>query len=153
MPTIDDVYRKFGEVAEAAQLLETELGTLLLFARATEEGLIENKNPARAADILASVKRSTLGQLLKNLQNQTQELDALEALLSAALQERNRLFHSFYRQHNLRRNSDEGRILMLADLDLIHYALLDAYKAVLKLGGIDIDVVAMKELPTRHLPI
>jgi hypothetical protein len=27
--SLDDVYRKFGETAEAAQLLETELGTLL----------------------------------------------------------------------------------------------------------------------------
>ena len=27
MPTLDDVYRKFGEASEAAQLLETELGT------------------------------------------------------------------------------------------------------------------------------
>ena len=32
MPTLDDVYRKFGEASEAAQLLETELGTLLLVA-------------------------------------------------------------------------------------------------------------------------
>ena len=30
MPTLDDVYRKFGEASEAAQLLETELGTMLL---------------------------------------------------------------------------------------------------------------------------
>ena len=30
MPTLDDVYRKFGETAEAAQLLETELGTALM---------------------------------------------------------------------------------------------------------------------------
>jgi hypothetical protein len=29
MPTLDDVFRKFGETAEAAQLLETELGNLL----------------------------------------------------------------------------------------------------------------------------
>ena len=30
MPTLDDVYRKFGETAEAAQLLETDLGTIAL---------------------------------------------------------------------------------------------------------------------------
>jgi hypothetical protein len=77
MPTLDDVYRKFGETAEAAQLLETELGNLLMMARCIDEGLIENKNPARAADILDSVNRNTLGQLLKNLNNRTQSLDAL----------------------------------------------------------------------------
>jgi DNA primase len=153
MPTLDQVYRKFGEAAEAAQLLETEFGNMLLAARCIDEGLIESKNPSRAADILDSVNRQTLGQLLKALNNQTQSLDALDNLLSKALQERNRLFHSFYRKHNFRRNSEEGRILMLQDLEAIHSALLDAYKTVLKLSGVDLDAVAGIELPTRHLPI
>ena len=131
MPAIDDVYRKFGEAAEAAQLLETELGNMLLAARCLDEGLLENKNPTRATDILASVNRYTRGQRLKNLNVTTDSLDALDALWSEALQERNRLFHSFYRKHNFRRNSDEGRILMLHDFDAIHSALLDAYKASL----------------------
>lgn len=153
MPTLDDVYRKFGDAAEAAQLLETELGNMLLFAHAIDEGLLETKDPARAADILASVNRQTLGQLLKNLNNQTQSLDHLEALLSTALKERNRLFHSFYRQHNFRRNSDEGRSLMLEDLEAIHSAVFEAYKAILKLRGVDLDAMAGIKLPTRHLPI
>jgi hypothetical protein len=59
MPALDEVYRKFGEVAEAAQLL----------------------------------------------------------LLANALAERNQPFHSFYRKHNFRRNSKEGRAKMLEDLD------------------------------------
>jgi hypothetical protein len=153
MTTLDDVYRKFGETAEAAQLIETDLGTILLTARCMSEGLLTNKNPARAADILSSVNRQTLGQLLKNLNNRTQSLDALEDLLSKALQARNRLFHSFYRQHNLRRNSDEGRSLMLQDLEAIHATLLDAYKALLILSGVDVDALAGMALPTGHLPI
>jgi hypothetical protein len=153
MPSLDDVYRKFGEAAEAAQLVETELGTMLLAARCIEEGLLENTDPARAADIFGSVNRHTLGQLLKNLNNHTQSLDALEGLLSKALLERNRLFHSFYRTHNFRRNSDEGRALMLEDLEVIHSALLEAYKAILKLGGIDLDTMTHVVLPNRHLAI
>jgi hypothetical protein len=39
MPTLDEIYRKFGEVAEAAQLLETELGTMQLWAKGTEHDL------------------------------------------------------------------------------------------------------------------
>jgi hypothetical protein len=153
MPTLDDVYRKFGETAEAAQLLETELGTILMMARCIDEGLLGQKNPTRAADILDSVNRHTLGQLLKNLNNRTQSLDALDALLVKARDERNRLSHSFYREHNFRRNSDEGRALMLEDLETVHSALLDAYKAVLALGGVDLDEMAEMQLPTRHLPI
>lgn len=153
VPSVDDVYRKFGEAAEAAQLVETELGNMLLAARCRDEGLLENKNPARAADILGSVDRQTLGQLLKSLNNHSESLDALDSVLSKALQERNRLLHSFYRQHNFRRNSDEGRALMLQDLETIHSALLHAYKAILALSGVDLDALAGMRLPTRHLPI
>jgi hypothetical protein len=155
MPTLDDVYRKFGEAAEAAQLLETALGNLLMMALCIDEGLLEKKNPARAADVLDSVNHHTLGQLLKGLNNRTQSLDALEALLVKARDERNRLSHSFYREHNFRRNSEEGRDFMMEDLEGIHSALLDAYKAVLALGGMDLDALAKTEmkLPTRHVPI
>jgi hypothetical protein len=145
MPTLDDVYQKFGETAEAAQLLETELGNILMVARCIDEGLLEKKNPTRAADILDSVNRHTLGQLLTNLNNRTQ---SLEALLVKARDERNRLSHSFYREHNFRRNSDEGRTLMLADLETVHSALLDAYKAALALSGADLDEMAETPLPT-----
>lgn len=153
MPSLDDVYRKFGGTAEAAQLIETELGTMLLAARCIEEGLLENKNPGRATDILGSVNRHTLGQLLKNLKNHTQSLDALEDLLLGALEGRNCLFHSFYRKHNFRRNSDEGRALMMEDLEAIHSVLLEAYKAIMKLSGVDLDAMTNIELPKRHVPI
>ena len=59
----------------------------------------------------------------------------------------------FTREHNFRRNSDEGRALMLQDLEGIHSALLDAYKAVLALSGVDLDAASGMQLPTRHLPI
>ncbi len=150
---LNDVYRRFGEAAEAAQLLETELGILLLKFHCEGEGLFESQNPSRAAEIFACVDRQTLGQILKNLNNRTQSLDALEALLSKALQARNRLFHTFYPKHNFRRNSDEGRTVMMQDLDAIHSALMDAYKAILALRGIDLDTLTLTTLPTRHLPI
>lgn len=157
MPTLDDVYRKFGETAEAAQLLETQLGTMLLLTRSAEERLFTEPNPERASDIYDTINRQTLGQLLKGLGRTTQSLDALESLLSKALQERNRLFHSFYRHHNFRRNSDEGRALMLKDIESIHDTLLRAYKAVTLLSGVDLDAVANSAveytLPTRHVPI
>src|ERR1019366_2145994 len=119
MPTLDDVYRKFGMVSEAAQLLETELGTLLLGFGIVEEGLLmptPEANRERAADLLAGINRQTLGQLIKNAKRHTDALDQLEPLIGTAIEERNRLAHHFYRQHNLRRNSDGGRSIMLDDL-------------------------------------
>ena len=45
MTSLDDVYRKFGETSEAAQLLETELGNMLMMIKGLENNLIMEKNP------------------------------------------------------------------------------------------------------------
>jgi len=107
MPTLDDVYRKFGEVAEAAQLLETELGTMQLCANGEERNLFAGDKGELATEICNKINRSTLGQLLKRLAKSAGIPGDLELLLANALAERNQLFHSFYRKHNFRRNSDE----------------------------------------------
>jgi len=152
MPTLDDVYRKFGEASEAAQLLETELGNLLLLAGIVEADLIGN--PEKARPFLENINRATLGQLVARLKAGSPESVAhLEGLLARALKERNRLSHSFYREHNFRRNSDDGRALMLQDLEGIHTALLDAYKFLMLLSGVDLDKLTADRLPTRHLPL
>lgn len=155
--TLDDVYRKFGETAEAAQLLETELGNILLINRGAEAGLFVKPDPEIGSAILDTINRHTLGELIKRLNRSPQSLDALEAQLQSALRERNRLFHSFYRQHNFRRNSDEGRAVMLRDLGSIHETLLNAYKAVMLLSGVDLDAIVGSGVegnqPTAHVKI
>jgi len=153
MPSLDDVYRKFGEASEAAQLLETELGTMLLMIGAIEADLIENPDSERATEIYRRINRHTLGQLIKNLGRAADSVAHLEALLSRALAVRNRLSHSFYLRHNFRRNSEEGRAIMMDDLDSMHSKLLEAYKAVMLLSGVDLDRVVVETLPTGHLPI
>jgi hypothetical protein len=153
VPNLDDVYRKFGEASEAAQLLETELGTMLFAAGAIEADLFSSPGSARAAEILDFVNRQTLGQLLRSLNRSTDELTYLEPLLIGALKERNRLAHSFYRQHNFRRNSESGCQIMLDDLETIHKVVLDAYRGVLLLTGIDIYASHSIQPPQKHLPI
>jgi len=153
MPTLDDVYWKFGYAAEAAQLLETELGTMLIINGIVEENLVDQPDPNRAAELFGQIDNHTLGQLITKLKAKNQSIANLEDVLVKALDERNRLFHSFYRQHNFRRNSDEGRQRMLDDLESIHKTLLDAYKAVMLLSGVDLDKLSATGLPTRHLPI
>jgi hypothetical protein len=153
MPNLDDIYWKFGFAAEAAQLLETELGNALIKHGVVEENLVNQPNPNRAANLVRQIDKHTLGQLIAKLTGKNQSIANLEDVLAKALDERNRLFHSFYRQHNLRRNSDEGRQRMLDDLESIHETLLDAYKAVMLLSGVDLDKLSTTELPTKHLPI
>src|SRR5579871_1328737 len=115
MPTLDDVFRKFGEAAEAGQLLETELGTLLLSVETAKEGLIEGDG-IRATEIMRSINRTTLGGLIRRVKV-GQSLEEIELLLESALRARNRLMHSFYRQHNFRKFSEEGRTIMMDDLE------------------------------------
>ena len=153
MPTLDDVYWKFGYAAEAAQLLETELGNVLAKHGVVEKNLVSPPDPNRAAELFRQINKHTLRQLITKLKAVNQPIANLEDVLAKALDERNRLFHSFYRQHNFRRNSDEGRLRMLDDLESIHKTLLDAYKAVMLLLGVDLDKLSATELPTKHLPI
>ncbi len=152
-PSLNEVYRKFREVSEAAQLLETELGNLLFLHKGIEAGLFESKNPDAAARILEQINRNTLGQLLWQLRGNYNDLDALEILLNAAKAERNRLIHSFYREHNFRRNSVAGQRQMLQDLEEMHDKIIDAYKAITKLSGVDLDKIQIQVLPTGHVPI
>jgi len=42
---------------------------------------------------------------------------------------------------------------MLEDLETIHSVLLEAYKAIMKANGTDLDEMSSILLPTRHLPI
>jgi len=145
MPTLDDVYRKFGEVSEAAQLLETDFGTVMMFLGAVDHGLISPElkvDSQSAAKLMDRINRQTLGQLIRSTQQLTDAFGPIEVLLAAALDERNRLAHSFYRQHNLRKFSDGGRAMMMNDLESMHEVLLAAWKAVNLIQGIDLEVLA-----------
>jgi hypothetical protein len=152
MPTIEQVYAKFGEVAEAAQLLEVELGNLLLEAAIDQHGLSKIRSKGLGKKILGEIDRKTLGQLIAAVRRQVPPPASLLDELAVALAERNRLNHAFYRQHNLRRNSDEGRMLMLADLDQMHERIFDAYKSVMKWTGIDVTKSPIPFVPATHLP-
>jgi hypothetical protein len=135
VPTLDEVYQKFGFTAEAAQLLETELGNVLLLSAGVEHGWFIEPDGKFATELHDAINRSTLGQLFKRLEKSPLSLSDLETLFSSALRERNRLFHHFYRQHNFRRNSEEGRAIMWIDLNSIHETLHRAYKAVMMSGS------------------
>lgn len=169
MPTLDEVYTKFGEVSEAAQLLETEIGTLLLASRVndfvslTDDPTDNTLDSPFVVDSVAARKNldeinaSTLGRLIIAFGRSHARPEQFDELgLSAALKERNRLAHHFYRQHNFRRNSDAGRVIMMQDLESMHDTILEAYKVVNLISGIDLDalVAAQPEAPkTEGLPV
>ena len=68
MSSLADVHQKFGEASETAQLLETELGNILLAIEGRESGLFFGDRQEEAAEILRGINKSTLGQLFRKLQ-------------------------------------------------------------------------------------
>lgn len=128
MATRDELYAKFGVTAEAAQLFERELGTMLLCARALEHGWHVKADPNSARKLLDDIDRSTLGRLLGSLKDCVSLDDRLTERFASALQARNRLFHGFYESHNSKIQHDEGRDAMIADLEALHDELFNAWQ-------------------------
>lgn len=153
MPALDDVYRKFGEVSEAAQLLETQLGNMLLDIEGAEADLFSGDRPKEAREILQRINKRTLGQLIKSIDGKNQSLEHAAELFAEAITQRNRLSHSFFREHNFRRNSSEGCRIMLEDLESIHDTLLEAYLLALAISGVDLDLLPLIGLPVKHVKL
>ena len=65
MPTLDDVYRKFGEHPRPPSFWETQMGTLLLAHKCIGAGLLENPDPSSATAIYDQINKQTLGQLIR----------------------------------------------------------------------------------------
>jgi hypothetical protein len=141
MATREDVYTKFGLTAEAAQLFETELGTLLLSARGLKQGWHVKADPLGGQKLLKEINRSTLGRLLQSLQQHAGLDDGLTEKFASALNARNRLSHGFFEKHNFRIDSDEGRDLMIADLETLHTELFAAWQAAGAAAKLTIDVL------------
>ena len=153
MPTLEDVFAKFGLTAEAGQLLETELGNLLISDAVKLHGFDKIQNKVLARKILEEIDRKTLGQLIHALRKRRAIPPEFEEELEIALSERNRLNHAFYMEHNIRKNSEEGRQLMIADLEVIHDRIFRAYLSASKLSDIEISPEALEKAKTGHLPL
>lgn len=125
-----ELYAKFGIAAEAAQLFETELGTLLLCLKALDNNWHSVPDGAAARTLLDDIDRKTLGQLLQSLKRQIKFDDGLEDILLSALRARNRLTHGFFETHNFKIQSVSGRRDMIMDMDYLHGEMFKAWQVV-----------------------
>ncbi len=128
MASREELYAKFGITAEAAQLFETELGTLLLCARGLASGWHVVPDGESGRDLLRDIDKSTLGGLLSKLKRHVELDEDLSARFASALAARNRLNHGFYEHHNFKIQTDEGRDVMMADLEALHDELYTAWR-------------------------
>lgn len=145
MATREELYAKFGITAEAAQLFETELGTLLLSVTAIENGWYVAPDPVNARKALDQIEAHTLGRLLRVLKGKVSFDEHLAERFASALKARNRLNHGFYERHNFKIQTDEGRDAMIADLEELHEELFQVWRIA---SGL---TVAMSELVTEIL--
>lgn len=126
--TREAVYEKFGRTAEAAQLFETDLGSILLALEGGKHGLHISPNPALASDFFEKLNRKTLGQILKAVKERADVAEDVDAIFQHALAARNDLNHGFFEKHNFRIFDDQQRDLMIAELDRLHKQLDDCGK-------------------------
>jgi len=72
---------------------------------------------------------------LKQVGKSENHIDEVYSKLEDALKVRNRLSHSFFREHNFRRNTEDGCSIMLKDLICMHDILLEAYRELLEISN------------------
>lgn len=148
MVTRNEVYAKFGLAAEAAQLLETELGSILLALEGEKRRWRVSPNPDEAAAFYEKLDKKTLGQILSAVKSHTKLADDLEAEFQRGLLARNRLNHGFFQRHNFAIFEDEGRGAMTAELEDLHQELFTAYNVAQRISS----AMIARLLPTRALP-
>jgi uncharacterized protein YutE (UPF0331/DUF86 family) len=148
MTTRDDIYHKFGITAEAAQLLELELGTLLMSCHGLRNSLWEKGKSPEANKIYKKIDRSTLGRIISEVKKNTSIDESIEATFAEALKIRNELIHSFYWKHNFKIESDEGRDVMMEDLENMHNILFTAYQLAQGMADIMVQIV-VESLPEK----
>jgi hypothetical protein len=144
MPERYELYAKFGITAEAAQLFETDLGTLILALRGIENDWHVVPDGEAARSVLDGIERSTLGKLLKLLGGYIKLEGGLEDKFSSALVARNRLMHGWFEGHNFKIQTEVGRAEMIDDLDNLHAELFNAWQLAGMLSAAF--VAAMTEL-------
>jgi hypothetical protein len=112
--------------AEAAQLCETELGTLILYVQGVSSDWRAVPDPESAQAALDRIERSTLGGLISALNRQVGIDENTAERFASALQARNRLNHGCDERHNFKLEIDEERNEMFADLEGLHTELFNA---------------------------
>ncbi|MEH2556091.1 hypothetical protein V1286_003620 [Bradyrhizobium algeriense] len=127
MATVEQVYHDAGRALEAANLLETELGTCLLALDALETGSYANPDADAYARLREAIDSNTLGRSIRAIKAKLQITDSVDAVFQDALEARNLLAHRFFPHHGLKVHDPAGRDEMVAHIDRLRDAIWSAY--------------------------
>ena len=129
MASRDQLYAKFGITAEAAQLFETALGTVVLASKGHNNNWYGEQDPKAAAKALEVIESSTLGRVLEMLRQELRfEDDLVISQFKRGLIARNKLFHGFFERHNFKIQSEVGRDDMIAELEELYEELFRCWR-------------------------
>jgi hypothetical protein len=143
-----DVYAQFGAVACRVASFETILANiLLLHARLT--GKAPTADDLERMEEEFQQKRYTLGAFIKEVRAAVPVPEQTERLMKEALDRRNYLMHSFFRDKALEFVTEAGRARMMEELRLTEATVLTADKLTTKLAlelarhlGITLETIA-----------
>lgn len=117
-----EVYARFGLAVYFAQVFETGLVNLLVIGSAHRK---RSEDPLTVVDIdqmFAEHFSQTSGRLAKRIDEFVSDPEQVN-LIKTAVQERNRLIHHFFRDHDLDFMSNSGMQAMLDDADGVRVLL------------------------------
>ena len=122
---LQELYCKYGQTAEMAQVMELEAGNLTLAFISVwfNPQTITDEQRRMFQSLITDVDTRTFGNLLKEIRKTATISEEIENTLTEALEKRNYLAHRFFKKHNFAINSEEGRKAMNAELDDIYRAL------------------------------
>jgi hypothetical protein len=154
-----ELYAEFGMVAEKAQVLEFEAGNVALAFLTVffDKNDITPELTEMFRNIVDDLNHKTFGSMVRQLKKTLNLSDSIIEVIDEALERRNYLTHHFFRKHNFRLFSEEGRKIMIAELkeiqekiDKAHQMMSAISSLMLQIAGHDLDVnkVAL-EMQTR----
>lgn len=85
-------------------------------------------DPVDARKALDQIEAHTLGRLLGVLKGKISLDEHLAERFASALRARNRLNQGFYERHNFKIQTEEGRNVMIADLEELHEELFQVWR-------------------------
>ncbi|HSE18654.1 MAG TPA: hypothetical protein VLB46_16480 [Pyrinomonadaceae bacterium] len=122
---LQELYCKYGRTAEMAQVMEFEAGNLALAFISVwfDPKTITDEQRHMFQGVIDDVDKRTFGNLLKQIRKTVTISEKIEQTVTEALEKRNYLTHRFFKKHNFAINSEEGKKVMIAELDDIYRAL------------------------------
>jgi hypothetical protein len=143
-----ELYAEFGMVAEKAQVLEFEAGNVALafLTIFIDKNDITPELTEVFSHIVDDLNRKTFGAMVRQLQKTLNLSDSIIAVIDEALERRNYLTHHFFRTHNFRLFSEEGRKIMMAELKEIQAKLDKAHQMMSAISSLMIQIAGRDNL-------